>query len=72
MAVLSTTQRKEMPKSEFAGPGRSFPVNDIVHADKALQFVGRAEEKGHITPEEAHHIRALAHSRLSQALANKK
>lgn len=36
MAVLSTSQRKALPSSDFAGPHRSFPVNDLAHARNAL------------------------------------
>jgi len=35
MAVLSTADRKQLPASTFAGPGRSFPIPDKVHAQKA-------------------------------------
>jgi len=36
MARLSSKQRKAMPSGEFAGPGRSFPMNDITHARMAV------------------------------------
>lgn len=36
MAKLSAKQRKRLPASDFAGPDRSFPVNDASHARNAL------------------------------------
>lgn len=62
---LSSEARAKLRNSAFAGPHRSFPVTDKIHAEKALQFVGRSEEKGHITPEEAAHIRHVAHAYLA-------
>jgi hypothetical protein len=41
MARLTTKERNNLPDSAFAGPGRSFPVNDRGHAKAA---VGRASE----------------------------
>lgn len=41
MARLTTKERNKLPDTAFAGPGRSFPVNDRGHAKAAL---GRASE----------------------------
>jgi len=38
MARLTAAQRKKLPKKSFAGPGRSFPMNDKAHARKAVQM----------------------------------
>jgi hypothetical protein len=35
MAKLTTRARKVLPKSAFAGPGRSYPVEDKAHARNA-------------------------------------
>lgn len=35
MAKLSTKARKALPASAFAGPGRSYPVNNKAHAANA-------------------------------------
>ena len=43
MAKLTAAQRKKLPKKTFAGPGRSFPINDKNHARAALSMVGRAK-----------------------------
>lgn len=36
MARLSTAARNALPDSAFAGPGRTYPVNDASHARNAL------------------------------------
>lgn len=36
MAKLTAKARNSLPGSDFAGPGRSFPVNDPSHARNAL------------------------------------
>jgi hypothetical protein len=64
MAVLSTAARKNLPGSAFAGPGRSFPVNDRIHAEKALQLVGRSEAAGNVSASQAASIKAKARAKL--------
>lgn len=41
MARLDAKERNALPAKDFAGPNRSFPVNDRGHAKAAL---GRASE----------------------------
>lgn len=65
MAVLSTVQRKALPSSAFAGPGRSFPIPDKIHAEEALQFVGRSQAAGNIDATEASRIKSKARAKLS-------
>lgn len=36
MAKLTAKRRNALPSSDFAGPDRSFPVNDRAHARNAL------------------------------------
>lgn len=36
MAKLTARARKAIPASEFAGPDRSYPINDRSHARNAL------------------------------------
>ena len=38
MARLTAKQRKKLPSKSFAGPGRSFPMNDKAHARNAVQL----------------------------------
>lgn len=41
MAKLSTSDRKALPSTDFAGPDRSYPVNDASHARNALARVSQ-------------------------------
>jgi hypothetical protein len=50
MARLTAKTRSKIPTSKFAGPGRSFPVENKVHAEKALQLAPRSEKAGNISP----------------------
>ena len=36
MAKLTSKQRNALPNSSFAGPGRSYPIEDASHARNAL------------------------------------
>jgi hypothetical protein len=71
MSKLSTKQRKSLPASKFAGPNRSFPVNDKVHAEKALQLSGRSEKAGNITAAQKATIDAKARRVLKGTILSK-
>jgi hypothetical protein len=66
MAKLSTKKRKGMPKSEFAGPGKSFPVNDKTHARLAISGATRSERAGNISAATAAKIKARARRKLGK------
>jgi hypothetical protein len=53
-----------MPKSSFAGPGRSFPINDPTHARLAISGATRSEHAGNISASEAEHIKSKARGKL--------
>lgn len=61
MARLSKSARSALPASDFAGPHRSFPVNDPAHAKAALLDVDKA--KG-LTAGERSEIKAQARREL--------
>ena len=42
MAKLTSSGRAAIPTSKFAGPGRSFPVEDKKHARAAIMLSGKA------------------------------
>jgi hypothetical protein len=42
MAKLTTAERNALPDSDFAGPHRSFPINDANHAKAAKLLSGYA------------------------------
>lgn len=66
MARLTAAARKRLPAKKFALPGGRFPVNDKVHAEKALQLVGRSVKAGNTTPAEAATVRAKAKAVLGK------
>ena len=41
MAPLTSKQRKGLPNASFAGPDRSYPINDASHARNALSRVAQ-------------------------------
>ncbi len=41
MAKLTTKARKALPKKAFAGPQRSYPIEDASHARNALARVSQ-------------------------------
>jgi hypothetical protein len=61
---LTASARKKIPASKFAGPGRSFPIEDKNHARAALSMVGRSEAKGNVSASAAAKIRHRAKEML--------
>lgn len=53
MGKLNAAARKALPTKDFAGPDRSYPVNDASHARNALARVAQ-----HGSPEEKAKVRA--------------
>jgi hypothetical protein len=66
MAKLSTTQRSKLHSSDFAGPGRSYPVPDKDHAKAAIIDSARGVKAGHITSSERASIVARAKAVLAK------
>ena len=66
MSKLYAADRKKMPKSSFAGPGRSFPINDATHARLAISGATRSEHAGNISESEAERIKSKARGKLYQ------
>ena len=51
MAALTSKERKKLPTKDFAGPDRSYPIQDKSHARNALARVsqhGSASEKAEV------------------------
>lgn len=59
MAKLTAAKRNALPASDFAGPGRSYPINDMSHSRNAL---ARASQNA--GPELKAHIRAKVHKKF--------
>ena len=49
MAKLTSAARKAMPKSQFAGPDRSYPVPDKSHAANAKARASQAVNEGRMS-----------------------
>ncbi len=66
MAKLTAADRKKIPAAKFAGPGRSFPINDPNHARLAIGGATRSEHAGNISASEAERIKARARGALNR------
>lgn len=49
MSKLTTKARTALPKSDFAGPDRSYPVNDKSHARNAKARASQAVNAGRMS-----------------------
>ena len=56
MAKLTTETRNKLPTKSFAGPDRSYPINDPSHARNALSRVSQ-----HGSEELQARVRAAVH-----------
>jgi hypothetical protein len=68
MAKLSTKARKALPKGDFAGPGRSYPVEDKKHARLAKSGASRAANVGNISKA----VEARIDAKANRVLGKKK
>lgn len=66
MAKLSSGQRKALPKKDFAGPGRSFPLNNKAHARLAIGAATRSERAGNISAKTEASIKSKARAKLGK------
>ena len=71
MAKLSTEQRDNMPKGEFALPGGRYPINDKAHAANAKARATQQEEKGNLSASQKTIIDAKANKVLDGKMAAK-
>jgi hypothetical protein len=49
MATLTTKKRKALPKTAFAGPDRSYPIEDRAHAANAKARATQMENAGKLS-----------------------
>jgi hypothetical protein len=61
---LNAAARKKVPAGKFAGPGRSFPIEDNTHARMAISGATRSERAGNISASTAAGIKAKARKKL--------
>jgi len=68
MAKLTSAERKRLKPKQFAGPDRSFPIENASHAEAAIRDAPLARKAGHISKSQESHIvrdaRAKLHDRL--------
>lgn len=64
MAKLTSKERKDLPKSTFAGPDRSYPVPDKSHAVQAKARSTQAVNAGRISESTKEKIDAKANKVL--------
>lgn len=67
MAKLTTKTRKAIPNSKFAGPGRSYPVEDKSHAANAKARATQQVKAGNLSPSTAASIKAKANKVLGKS-----
>jgi hypothetical protein len=61
---LTSGKRAGMKKSQFAGPGKSFPVNDANHQRLAISGATRSYNAGNISKGEETKIKGKARGLL--------
>lgn len=66
MAKLKAKKRKKLNKSQFAGPGRSYPVHDKAHARNAKARATQQYKKGRLSKSQKNRIHAKANRVLKR------
>jgi len=66
MAKLTAKKRNSLPNKDFAGPGRSYPVNDRSHAANAKARASQMEKAGKLSPSAKAKIDSKANKVLSK------
>jgi hypothetical protein len=66
MTNLTPEKRKMMAKALFAGPGKSFPINDPTHERLAISGATRSERAGNISSSEEATIKSKARAKLHE------
>ena len=69
MTELTTKARNRLPDSAFAGPGRSYPVNDASHARNALARASQQRNAGKLSDAIYSRIVAKARKKLHKTAA---
>jgi hypothetical protein len=68
VSKLTTKKRKALPASAFAGPGRSYPVEDASHAANAKARATQAVKAGRMSPS----AKAKIDAKANKVLGNRK
>lgn len=70
MAKLTGKARSRLPTSAFAGPGRSYPVEDRSHAGNAKARAKQQLDKGNLSQSEYDHIVSRANRVLHRMMGS--
>ncbi|MDE2105361.1 MAG: hypothetical protein KGL39_49500 [Patescibacteria group bacterium] len=68
MAKLTAEERKHLKPKQFAGPGRTFPVNDKPHDRAAIRMAPKSYNAGNISKSTEQHIVTKARHALNSRL----
>jgi hypothetical protein len=66
MAKLTSKARNKLPSRDFAGPGRSYPVQDRSHAANAKARAAQQLKAGNLTKGQYNHIVRMANEELRE------
>lgn len=66
MAVLDAKKRNNLKKSQFAGPGETYPVPDRAHAANAKARAAQQEAAGKLSSVQVQRIDAKANKVLKR------
>ena len=64
MAELDTQKRKKLGDKEFAGPNRTYPIEDKAHARTAKARASQAQHAGRMSKAQERAIDAKADRKL--------
>lgn len=64
MAKLNADKRKKLSDKEFAGPGRTYPIEDKAHARNAKARASQAQHEGRMSKAQERAIDAKADRKL--------
>jgi hypothetical protein len=65
MAKLTAKARSKIPSKQFAGPDRSYPIEDKAHARNAIARASQQQNAGNLSLEQAVRIKAKARAKLA-------
>ncbi len=66
MAKLTTAKRNKLPKSEFAGANKSYPIPDKSHAKNALARASQQYNAGNLSAGQKAKIDSKARRKLGK------
>lgn len=67
MAKLTTKARKALPKKDFAGPGRSYPIPNKAHARLAKAMASKEVDAGRLSRAAERKIDRKANRKLGKS-----